>query len=284
MTRFQLFALAPNSPKPLPVPPNARVFADLYAGLALGVYSVWRTFDHNKFLRLETHLARTRRSMAALGWEVALDETAVRQAIHTLCTQAPFPEMRVRLDVLAEPARPLATESRVLLALMPFTPPPPEMYEAGVRLDFAPQLHRDRPGVKTADFAVKRQAVAGDAYEYLLLDEAGHILEGTGSNFYGVRGGTVWTAGERVLGGITRQIILSLLPQLGIPLRLEPVHRDHLPLLDEAAMSSSSRALIPVVEVAGQRIGNGRPGPISRRILAAYNAYVAGAVRTAVPD
>jgi len=283
MASFQLFAVTGAGPEPLPAPPDAQVFADLYTGLALGVYSVWRTFEHNKFLRLEAHLARTRRSMALLGWEFELDETAVRRAIHTICTNAPFPEMRVRLDVLAEPARPLGVESRVLLALMSFTPPPPELYETGVRLDFAPHLQRAQPEAKTADFAMKRRvAVKREAYELLLLDAAGHILEGTSSNFYAVRDGAVWTAGEGVLEGITRQIILELLSPLGIPLRLEPVHVDDLPRLDEAAMSSSSRALLPVVEIAGQQIGDGRPGPVTRRILAAYNEYVAGAVKTAV--
>jgi branched-subunit amino acid aminotransferase/4-amino-4-deoxychorismate lyase len=56
----------------------------------------------------------------------------------------------------------------------------------------------------------------------------------------------------------------------------------HLPFLDEAAMSSSSRALLPVVEIAGQKIGDGRPGPITQRILAAYNEYVERKVETAV--
>lgn len=268
--------------QPLSVPPEARVFADLYDGLALGVYSAWRTYDHNKFLHLAAHLDRIRSSTAAVGGQDVLDETALRRALHTLCTNALFPEMRVRLDVLAEPATALGTESRVLLALQPFIQPPPDLYKTGVRLDFAPRLHRDQPEVKMADFAVKRQALSGDAYEFLLLDEAGHILEGTGSNFYGVRDGVVWTAGAGVLDGITRQIILGLLPGLGIPLRLEPVHRDDLSLLDEAAMSSSSRALIPVVAIGGQRIGNGRPGPISHRISAAYDNYVAAAVETAV--
>ncbi|MFQ5434331.1 MAG: aminotransferase class IV [Anaerolineae bacterium] len=282
MSNFQLFAVADKGAIPLPDPLIAQVFADLYAGLALGVYSVWRTFDHNKFLHLDGHLARTHRSMAALGWDMALDETRIRRAIHEITSSAPFPEMRVRLDVLAEPATALGTESRVLLALQPFTPPPSQMYETGVRLDFAPRLHRDQPEVKTAAFAVERQALSGSAYEFLLLDEAGHILEGIGSNFYGVRQGAVWTAVTGVLGGITRQIILSLLPELGIPLHEAPVHRDELPLLAEAAMSSSSRALIPVVEIAGQRIGDGRPGPISRRILASYQGYVQAHVRTAV--
>lgn len=283
MTDFQLFAVSATvAPQPLAVPPGAGSFSDLYTGLALGVYSVWRSYSHNKFLRLAAHLTRTRRSMALLGWAYELDETAVRQAIHTICTAAPYPEMRVRLDVLAEPAAALGSDSRVLLAIMPFTPPPPEMYEQGVKLDIASGLEREQPLIKTADFAVKRREYTGDAYESLLVDEGGYILEGTGSNFFAVRDGVVWTAGEGVLEGITRQIILQIIPQLGIPLRLEPVRLADLPQLDEAAMSSSSRALLPVVEIGGQMIGNGRPGPITQRILLSYNDYVAQMVRTAV--
>lgn len=266
------------------VSPDAQRFSDLYTGLALGVYSVWRSYEKNKFLHLEAHLARTCQSMALLGWDCDWDETAVRQTLHAICTHAPYPEMRVRLDVLAEPARALGTNSRVLLALMAFTPPAPAMYAQGVKMDIASGLERAQPLIKTADFAEKRRTIVSNAYESLLVDEAGHILEGTGSNFYAVRDGVVWTAGEGVLEGITRQIILDLIGQLGIPLRLEPVKVADLPHLDEAALSSSSRALLPVVEIAGQVVGNGRPGPISQRILAAYNEYVERMVRTAVSE
>lgn len=284
MTNFQLFAVTPTGPRPLVVSPGVGRFSDLYTGLTLGVYSVWRSYSHNKFLHLEAHLTRTRRSMALLGWEFELDETAVRQAIHTICTNAPYPEMRVRLDVLAEPAAALGSDSRVLLALMPFTPPAPEMYAQGVKMDIASGLERAQPLIKTADFAVKRRGFTSAAYESLLVDEADRILEGTGSNFYAVRDGVVWTAGEGVLEGITRQIILDLVAELEIPLRLEPVTLADLSHLDEAALSSSSRALLPVVEIAGQMIGNGRPGPITQRILAAYNDYVEKMVRTAVDE
>jgi hypothetical protein len=237
--------------------------------------------------------------------------------------------MRVRLDILAEPAAVLGTDSRELLALQPFTPPPAELYEQGVAVDYARNLSRHDPLIKRAEFAQLRvatetqsrrgaesqrnrgaeekSAVSGrpsavaiqqspvsnlqspnlpisqsPIYEHLLLSESGYILEGTGTNFYGVREGVVWTAGEGVLEGITRRIILSLLPELDIPLRLEAVHVDDIGRLDEAALSGSSRALLPIVEIAGQKVGDGRPGPISRRILAAYQDFVAKNIRPAV--
>ena len=65
MSEFQLFAVEDAGPRPLPVPPEATQFTDLYRGLPLGVYDALRTFDHNKFLYLNRHLARTERSMVA---------------------------------------------------------------------------------------------------------------------------------------------------------------------------------------------------------------------------
>lgn len=287
MNKLRFFAVTESGPQSLPVPDNATSFDDLYDGLPLGVYSALRTFDHNKFLCLEEHLKRTERSMALLGWDFQLDRQRLRRALHEVCTAYPLPDARVRFDVLSEPARLLGTDSRVLIALMPFTPIPPYLYEVGVAVDFAAGLSRKRPLAKTADFALKRRAYpAGhpesEPYEYLMLDNKGHILEGTSTNFYGVKGGVVWTAGEGVLEGITRRIILSLLPELDIPLRLQAIHVDEIPRLDEAAISGSSRALLPVVRIGGQRVSNGRPGPVCRRILKAYNLFVAQNIEAAV--
>jgi branched-chain amino acid aminotransferase len=119
-------------------------------------------------------------------------------------------------------------------------------------------------------------------YEYLLLDAGRRILEGSGTNFWAVRDGVVYTAGEGVLEGITREIVLQLISELGIPLRLEAVSADEIGSLDEAALSGSSRAFMPVVSIAGQQIGDGQPGPITRRILVAYNTFVAENIRTAI--
>jgi branched-chain amino acid aminotransferase len=310
MTPFQLYAIEDAGPRPLPVPPDATQFTDLYRGLPLGVYTALRTFEHNKFLYLNRHLARTERSMALLGWKYTLDRARLLRALHAVVTAAEWPEMRVRIDVLAAAATaaPMDTTtvvgSRELIALQPFTPPPAALYETGVAVDFAAGLARERPLAKTADFAEKRPSTAGlmgsdefrassdsslvtrhsslPPYEYLLLDSAGRILEGTGTNFWGVREGVVYTAGEGVLEGITREILLQLVAELGLPLRLEAVGAGDIASLDEAALSGSSRALLPVVSIAGQPVGDGRPGPVMRRILAAYNAFVAENVRPAI--
>lgn len=280
----QLFAVEQDGIRPLPIPDHVTGFDQLYDGLALGVYSAMRTFEHNKFLYLEHHIRRTRDSMTLLGWPDTLDETRLRQGLHKACTQYPLPEARVRFDYLAAPPIHLGTNSRLLIGLMPFTPPPPALYRTGVRVDFAPDLSRQNPLAKTADFAQKRRAykVGGEIYEYLLLGAQGEILEGTGTNFYGVLDGVFHTAGTGVLAGITRKIILDLAEKLNIPISLEAVHVAQIPQLSEAALSGSSRALLPVVQIGDQVVGNGRPGPICQQILAAYNDFVAHEVKTAI--
>jgi branched-chain amino acid aminotransferase len=284
MNTVQLFAVDQGGIRPLPVPENVTSFDQLYDGLELGVYSALRTFVHNKFLYLEHHIQRTRDSVALLGWPDELDEARLRQGLHEACSQYPLPEARVRFDFLAAPPTHLGTDSRLLIGLMPFTPPPPELYETGVRVGFAPDLARKNPLAKTADFAQKRRAykVGGEVYEYLLLGEQGEILEGTGTNFYGVLDGVFHTAGTGVLAGITRKIILDLAEALNIPTSLEPVIMAQIPQLTEAALSGSSRALLPVVQIGEQVVGNGRPGPVCQQILAAYNKFVAQEVKTAI--
>ena len=283
MSDLQLFAITAAGPQPLATPANAKDFTDLYHGFALGVYSVIRTYGHNKFLRLDHHLARTVRSMRLLGWDYQLDESRLRQVIHNLCTAFPTPEMRVRIDVLAEPARHLGTESRELLALMPFTPLPGTYYTQGVTVDFAADLHRINPLIKTADFAEarKRSGQSSAAYESLLV-ENDRVLEGTSSNFYAVRNGVLYTAGVGVLEGITRSVLLDLARQLPMPVQLEAIRVDEVGQLDEAAISSSSRGLLPVVQIGETRIGNGQPGPYTQRLMAAYDAFVAQNIRTAI--
>lgn len=284
MSELQLFAVTPAGLQPLPVPAGAKDFTDLYHGLALGVYSIARTFAHNKFLRLDHHLARTVKSMRMLGWDYQLDELRLRQAIHTLCTAFPAPEMRVRIDVLAEPALALGADSRELIALAPFLPLPAEFYAQGVAVDFATGLKRGNPLIKTADFAEARKHIelGAGSYEALLVEPNGDILEGTNSNFYGVRAGALYTAGQGVLEGITRAIILDLARALPMPVHTIPINVAAVDQLDEAAISSSSRGLLSVVQIGDTQIGNGRPGPYTERLMAAYNEFVAQNIKTAI--
>jgi branched-chain amino acid aminotransferase len=285
MSNLRLYAVTSTGPQALAVPATAGNFLDLYHGLALGAYTVLRTFEHNKFLNLAEHLNRLIQSLQLMGIEERLDVAGLRQALHTVCTDYPFVDMRVRIDVLPAPALAMGTESRVLVALMPFSPLPPDDYERGVVVGFAAGLQRHNPLAKVANFAVARQKVLDEGnpvFERLLVDPDGRILEGTSSNFYGIREGVLYTAGAGVLPGVTRQTMLALADALGIPIKLEAVRIDEVVHLSEAALSSSTRGLVPVIRIGGQTIGDGRPGPICRRLMTAYETHVAHTIKSAI--
>lgn len=270
--------------RPLTVPPSAQNFTDILSGYPLGVYSALRTFNHNQFLYLEAHLERLRESMRILGWHYEFNEVLLRQALHQVCTAYPLPDSRVRIDVLARPITAVGVTGRLLLTLIPFSPPPETYYQTGVQAAILRDLHRDEPKAKTAEFAqIRRRYQKGDgAYEYLLLDANGRILEGLTSNFYAVKDGVLLTAGSEILEGITRKIVLKLAGALNIPVQLTPISVGEIPHIEEAMISSSSRAVIPVVQIDEMVVGNGRPGPIYQELLAAYQQFVAQEVKTAV--
>ncbi|MGH2537523.1 MAG: aminotransferase class IV [Candidatus Promineifilaceae bacterium] len=286
METLQLFAVGKGGPRPLPVPAGAAEIHDLVAGRPLGVYTALRSYRQNHFLCLNEHLDRLERSMAWLGWSERLDRPLLRRALHEVSSRYPLPEARLRIDVLAPAGEGAPLEAgRLLIGLAPFRPPPAEAYTQGVRAAIAPGLRRARPLVKSAQFvAQRRPAQAADpaVYEWLLLDDDGHILEGVTSNFYAVRDGALWTAGRGVLEGIARLIVLRVAEVAGVPVRLQPVPLAELDRFSEAALSSASRAILPIVQIGDKLVGAGRPGPVVRTLLTAYNQEVARLIRPAI--
>jgi branched-chain amino acid aminotransferase len=120
------------------------------------------------------------------------------------------------------------------------------------------------------------------AYEHLIVNAAGELLEGLSSNFYALREGVLYTAGHGVLEGVTRRILLQCAHDLAIPVVLSASRAADIAQLDEAAISSSSRGLLAVVSIDGQAVGRGVPGPLVSALRAAYDGYVAQQVRRAV--
>ena len=286
MSNVQFFAITPDGPASLPIPEGVQTIHELFDHLKLGVYTTFCTFEHNKFLYLEAHLDRLQNSVNLMGWDYPLDKQLLRQVIHQLCTAYPQQNSRVRLDVLARPppVPPGSKTGRLTLALSPFPPPPPEIYTQGVEVGLVEQLHRDKPLIKDARFVLQRRPFQSDQYyEQLLLGDDGRLLEGLTSNFYGIRDGILYTAGKGILEGIARRIILQQAEALNIPVRLEAIHINEIARLDEAALSSASRALVPIVKIGDQIIGIGRPGPLTRQILDAYRAFLTHQIRPAIP-
>ena len=171
----------------------------------------------------------------------------------------------------------------LVMICKPFAPPPAWHYERGIKAA-AVAIRRNHP--RALDPAIKssnllnnvlavREAQSREAEEPVLLNHEGFLAEGASTNVFMVRDGAVLTAplAAGILAGITREVVLELLPTLGIPFREEPLRLPDLLGADEAFLTSTTREVVPAASVDETTIGEGRPGPLTRRVMQAFRAY-----------
>ncbi len=122
-----------------------------------------------------------------------------------------------------------------------------------------------------------REARIAGYDEALLLDVDGYVSEASGENIFIVTGGVVRTTPlPTVLAGITRDTVLALCADLGMPTRQERFTRDEVYLADEAFFTGTAAEVTPIRELDDRRIGDGRPGPITTRLQELFFRVVHG--------
>ena len=145
------------------------------------------------------------------------------------------------------------------------------------------------PRVKNLNYLnlvlAKFEAINANADEALLMDEDGFVCEAPGYNLFAVRDGVVITPDRSVLEGITRATVLEICAELGVPTAQKGIAPFDLLVADEAFLTSTAAGLVPVTKVDGALIGDGKPGPMFRRIDAAYDEMQrSGRHGTAIPE
>jgi branched-chain amino acid aminotransferase len=113
--------------------------------------------------------------------------------------------------------------------------------------------------------------------EAILLDTEGYVAEGSGENIYIVRDGKVKTPPlTAILPGITRDAVLRIAADVGIPIEEQRFTRDELYIADEAFFTGTAAEVTPIREVDDRQIGAGRRGPVTERIQKAFFDVVYG--------
>jgi branched-chain amino acid aminotransferase len=126
---------------------------------------------------------------------------------------------------------------------------------------------------------IKMEALANGYSEGIALDSAGHVSEGSGENIFVVRDGKIHTPplGASVLPGITRDAILTLARDLGIPLVETIVPREMLYIADEVFFSGTAAEITPIRSIDRIPVGKGRRGPVAERLQKEFFGIVNGA-------
>jgi len=121
---------------------------------------------------------------------------------------------------------------------------------------------------------LKQQAHEVGALEALLIRD-GYLTEGAASNAYVVIDGTIYTApkDEKVLPGITRDVVIDIAKSNNIPLQEQAVTEQQLRAADEIWISSSTKEVVPITLLDNKAVANGVPGPIWQKMDALYQQY-----------
>lgn len=131
------------------------------------------------------------------------------------------------------------------------------------------------PRVKNLNYLnlvlAKFEAINANADEALLMDEEGFVCEAPGYNMFVVRDGVVLTPDRGILEGITRETVLEICGELGVPTVIKSLAPFDLLVADEIFLTSTAAGLVPVTKVDGALIADGRPGPMFKKIDAAYD-------------
>jgi D-alanine transaminase len=153
--------------------------------------------------------------------------------------------------------------------------------EEGVGVITLPDLRWGRCDIKSINLLpnvlARQRAAHVGCREAWLIDRDGNVTEGSASNAYIVdAAGRLLTHPlcERILGGITRSVLLELARSEGVEVVEAPFSLDEAHHAREAALSSTSSWLLPVTAIDGRPVSNGMPGHVVRRLMARYAGHL----------
>ena len=250
-----------------------------------GVYEVIPVY-HGAPFRLDAHLARLAHSLAGIELDTPWDDAWWRARITELVERNGSGNQSVYLQITrgAEAGRDHRFPADARPTVFLFSTATPKRDAAvdrdGLTAVSAEDFRWARCDLKTisllANVLLKQSAAAQGADE-VVLHRNGRLTEASVSNLYVVRDGRVATPplGHELLPGVTRLVVLELCREQGIPVDEAPLSLDDLASADEVLISSSSRELGAIVRVDGKPVGDGKPGPVYRKLRAAFDELIA---------
>ena len=241
-----------------------------------GVYEVVATYAGRPYA-MAPHLQRLERSLAQLRIDFDISaglEEVVQEAIRRSGYADALVYIQITRGVAPRhhefPTQPI--EPTVVVTVKQLQPLPDDIYQRGVRVISLPDQRWKRCDIKSvsllANVLAKQAAREAGAYEAILVDEAGQVTEGSSTSVFCVRGGALWVppAGPHILPSITRAVLLEVVVEVGIPVVERFCSLEDLKGAEEVLLAGTSAEALGVVQVDEAIIGDGAPGPITRRL------------------
>jgi branched-chain amino acid aminotransferase len=254
-----------------------------------GVYETLRTYNAQPFL-FERHMRRLRNSAGMLALDIPLTDTQIDARFRETMRVAGLGEdggreayIRILVtrgigELTYDPA---ATPTpSIVVIVKPNVDPPLEAFERGVKVSLV-GIVRNHPA--TVNPLIKsnsllnnalamQEALRRGAFEGVMRNYKGELAECTQSNLFIVKDGAALTPPVEagLLPGITREFLFEIGATSGIPVRETVLRDEDLLNADESFLTSTTRELVPIVQVDDRKIGTGTPGPVTRALLEAF--------------
>ena len=254
-----------------------------------GVYETLRTYNGQPFL-FDRHMARLRKSAGMIALPVPLTDAEIDARFRETMGaaglgDAPEREAYIRLLVTRGIGEltydPAATPTpSIVVIVKPNAHPAREVFEQGVRVSLVGVV-RNHPA--TVNPLIKSNSLLNNAlgmqealrkggFEGVMRNYQGELAECTQSNLFIVKNGVALTPplDAGLLPGITRGFLFEVGVECGIPVREASLRDDDLFGADEAFLTSTTREVVPIVQVDERKIGSGAPGPVTKALLDGY--------------
>ncbi|HRA79779.1 MAG TPA: D-amino acid aminotransferase [Burkholderiaceae bacterium] len=256
----------------IPVLDRGFIFGD-------GIYEVVPVYARRPF-RWPQHLARLKRSLAAIGIDNPLDDEAWTTLVADLVARHEWPDQFVYMQVTRGVARrdhafPKGVRPTVFAMSSQLVLPTAAQLEQGVAAIALPDerwLHCNIKSTSLLGNVLARQAAVEAGAAECVMFRDGFLTEGSASNIWVARGGRLYgpPTDNLVLEGVRYGLIAQLCADAGIPLQLRRILREEVQAADELILSSATKEVLAITTLDGRPVGTGKPGPLFAKLHAAY--------------
>jgi D-alanine transaminase len=247
-----------------------------------GVYEVIPVYDRRPF-RLAGHLSCLADSLAGIRLANPHSDAEWETLVDGIIRASEWRDMSVYLQITRGPgprdhAFPREIHPTVFLMPLELSPPPAELVENGLNAITAEDTRWSRCDLKTtsllANVLLRQLSVDAGCGETVLIRD-GFLMEGSASSIFVVKDGILLAPPKSrlILPGITYDVVLEMADQEGMPRQIRPVFEDELRAADEIWATSSTKEILAIGTLDGRPVGDGRPGPLFRRMHALYQTF-----------
>lgn len=248
-----------------------------------GVYEVIRAY-HGVPAFWGEHFARLVRSAREIQLAFSLEQTDFQRLLLSGLQRSGYQEGKIYIQVTRgvaprEHAFPSKGEPTVFLSFRKMVALPMEVSQGGVSVITCPDIRWDRCDIKSLNLLpnvlAKQKAREAKAFEAIFVRE-GWVSEGATSNIFAVKDGVIITPERNhfVLAGVTQQQVVTLARAKGMDVQFRPISISDLLQSEEVFLVGTTIEVLPVIQINGEPVRDGTPGPITTILQKQFGAYV----------